>query len=282
MANTPGMTLAARRTWTPLLVTQLVVTLAVLVSGVTGAGVLRGRDGGGDVLQIVQAASTSAAKQPTLRATFSFHISGSGVDITTKGDMLVDTVRKVSTGTVEAPIVGRLTTVSSDGASYVKLPDNRADALGHHWLALRLLAAGAPAAVGGQDPLAALQLVSDPKTVVHVGQERIRGVATEHYRVQLDPARLADSVSKSGLNISLPPGALASLKNAGIDLWVDDDNLPRRMKMSFDVASVKADLSFDYLDYGKPFTVTVPAASDVTEVSSVQEFGTMLAGAVRR
>lgn len=282
MANTAAMIQQNRRRWTPLILTQLVVVLAVLVAGVTGAGVLRGRDGGGDVLQIVQAASTTAAKQPTFRAAFSFHVSGSGVDVTSTGSMLIDTVRKVASGTIQAPIVGTLSTVSAGDVTYTQLPGGRADAAGHHWIGLRLLKAGAAAPVGGQDPLAALKLISDPKKVVKVGTERIHGVQTDHYSVLLDPARFADTLAKSNLNLSVPPGALDSLKDAKINLWIDSKNLPRRMTIDFAISSVKATLSFDFLDYGKPFTVTVPAASDVTEVSSVQEYGALLAGAVRR
>ena len=267
-----------RRTWTPQLVTQLVVVLAVLAAGVTGAGLLRGREDGGDVLRIVQAASASAARQPTLRATFTFRVSGSGVDVTSTGDVLVDTVRRISSGTVTAPGVGALDTVSSGGVSYARLPGGRADAAGHHWVALRLLRPGVLPPVGGQDPLSALKLVSDPKKVEVLGGERINGVSTQHYRVQLEPNRLAGALATSGLSISIPPGALDALKSARIELWVDAKNLPRRMTMTFAMSSLKASLAFDYLDYGKAFEVTLPPVTDVTEVTSVQQLGAALVG----
>lgn len=271
-----------RRTWTPQLLTQLVVVLAVLVAGVAGAGVLRSRHDSGDVLKIVQAASSTAAKQSTFRATYLFRIEGNGVNIETTGNLLEDTARQIASGTVTAPILGQISMVSAAGVTYTQLPGGRADASGHHWLSFTVLKPGTQAPIASQDPLAALKLVSDPKKVLDVGRERIHGISTEHYRVQLDPARLADSLAKSNLNLSIPPSALDSLKGSAVDLWLDGKNLPRRMEMTFNVSGVKAFMHFDYLDYGKPFDVTAPPATDVTTYSSPQEFGAALAQAVQQ
>ena len=51
-----------RRRWTPAILTQLVVVLAVLLAGVIGAVTFPSRDSGKDVLSVVQAASESAAR----------------------------------------------------------------------------------------------------------------------------------------------------------------------------------------------------------------------------
>lgn len=284
MAKQTGMTQpskldARRRTWTPLLVTQLVVVLAVLVSSLTSAGVLRSRQGGNDVLSVVQAASTSASAQPTLRATYRFVISGAGIDVTSKGEVLIDTVRKVTSGTFQVPGLGDLIVVSSGDVAYARLPDGRSDAAGNHWLSYR--SPQGAAALGGQDPLAFLRLVGDPAMVKAVGKATVHGVGTTHYRVTLDPKRLADAVATSGSGFTLPPGALDQLKGAVVNLWVDDDKLPRRLAMSFTVQQVKASFTFEFRDYGQPVNVTLPAADDVAEVSSPKELGARLAALLK-
>jgi hypothetical protein len=264
-----------RRTWTPMLLTQLLVILAVLVAGVTGAA-LRGKDDGKDVLSVVQAASTTAAAQKTMRATYEFRLSGSGLDVKSGGSMLTDLARKVAAGTVSSPGIGEIEVRSVDGVSYMQLPGDRTDAAGHHWVAYRVMKPGA--VVGAQDPLTMLKLISDAKGVEDVGDAKVNGVETTHYRVHIDPARFEDAVADSGTNITIPPGTFDQLKDAVSEVWIDDDNLPRRMAMSFQIQQAKMSMRFDFLDYGEPVDVTAPDSSDVTEVGSPLELGRLLSG----
>jgi hypothetical protein len=262
-----------RRTWTPLLLTQFVVILAVLVAGVTGAA-LRGHDDSKDVLSVVQAASTTAAAQKTMRATFEFRISGSGIDVASTGEMVSDTAHGLASGTFTEPGVGDLEVRAVDGFSYTKLPGGRADTAGHHWLSYRARKAGTT--VGGQDPLTMLKLIGDPQKVESLGGEKVNGVDASHYRVDIDPARLGAAIAASGANITVPPGALSQLKDAVAEIWIDSENLPRRLTMSLGIQQVKTSFRFDFFDYGKPVQVTAPESSDVTEVGSPLELGKML------
>jgi hypothetical protein len=264
-----------RRTWTPTLLAQLAVILAVLLSGVAGAA-WRGHDDSKDVLSVVQAASTTAAAQKTMRATMEFRISGAGIDVTSRGDMVADVARQLMSGTFTAPGLGSVESRSIGGVSYTRLPGGRADAKGHHWVSYRALKAGAP--VGGQDPMAFLKLVGDPQKVDNVGDEDVNGVTATHYRVHMDPAKLGAAVAKSGANITVPPGTFEQVKDATADLWIDDNNLPRRMSMAMGIQQVKASFRFDFFDYGKPIDVTAPDSSDVTELGSPQEIGKALSG----
>lgn len=279
MSNTGVMTQPLRprqRTWTPIVLTQLVVVLAVLVSGVAGAGVLRGRaDGGGkDVLQVVSAVGANAVAQETFRSTFEMRITGSGLDITSTGEALYDNVRKVSSGSVEAPVIGRLEFVSVGDTGYLKLPGGRADAAGKHWVSFT--SPQGASAVGAQDPLAFLKLLGDPDQVRTVGDEEVNGVQTSHYAVELDPERLLAEIAKNPSAPAIPAGALDQFEDASIDLWVDEQNLPRRMRMEFSVQKVKASFRFDFLDFGGSVDVDVPAADDVRRVTNVAELGPLL------
>ena len=263
-----------RRTWTPVLLTQLVVIVAVLLAGVTGAALRGHGKDSKDVLSVVKAASTTAAAQKTMRATYEFRISGSGIDVTSTGTSVADLARRISSGTVTFPGMGDVEVRSIGDIAYMQMPNGRADAQGHHWASYRLPNAGATA--GGQDPLTMLKLVSDPEKVEQLGDAKVNGVQTSHYRVHIDPDRLKATVAQSGLNVTLPPDALEATRDAVMELWIDDDNLPRRMSMSLAVQQVKSSFRFDFFDYGKPVEVTAPDSSDVTELGSPLELGKIL------
>ncbi|MEO6204515.1 MAG: hypothetical protein ABIO67_03905 [Mycobacteriales bacterium] len=140
------------RRWTPLLITHLVVVLAVMFSAVASAGLMRNRDGDADVLSVVRSAGSAAAAQPTFRSTMTSRISGSGVDIVTRSEALVDTVRALSSGTVQLPgIAAPLKVVSSGAVTFVQLPKSRTDSSGKHWLSLT--SPEGASSLGTKDPL---------------------------------------------------------------------------------------------------------------------------------
>ena len=264
-----------RRTWTPMLLTQLVLIVAVLVAGVTGAA-LRGGEESEDVLSVVQAASTTAAAQKTMRATYEIRLSGAGIDVTSTGTMVTDNARRLASGTLSAPGLGEIEVRSIAGVGYMQLPNGQADASGHHWLSYSVLKPGAT--VGTQDPLAMLRLVGNPESVEDAGDEQVNGVQTAHYRVHMDPARLQTAIADSGVNITVPPDAFKEMKDAVSEVWIDEDNLPRRMAMSLRIQQVTSSYRFDFFDYGKPVEVVAPDSSDVTEVASPLEVGKLLSG----
>lgn len=284
MTNSAGMTQpwlldrpsqGPRRTWTPLLLTQLVVILAVLAAGVAGAA-LRGGAQDKDVLSVVQAASTTAAAQRTMRASYEMRIQGAGLDVRSTGEIVTDQARGLSSGRFTAPGLGELEIRSIGGVGYMRLPDGRADAKGNHWISYRAFQPGA--VTGGQDPMTMLKLLGDPTKVDDAGEQDVNGVKASHYRVFIDPARLAAELAKSGLNFGIPPGTIEQMKEPVVDLWVDDANLPRRMTMSVRIQQVKATFRFDFFDFGKPVEVTAPDSGDVTAVASPLELGKVLRG----
>jgi hypothetical protein len=265
-----------RRWWTPAVLTQLVVVVATLGAGLAGAATVHGRDGGRDVLSIVQAASASTAGQPTLHAAFVMRLSGAGFEVATSADELIDQVRSVSTGTLQAPTLGSLKLVSGNGFAYVQLPDGRADAAGHHWLALR--APRGAASLSGQDPLAFLKLIADPKDVTRVGTDAVQGVDCTHYTVALDATRLGDLVAKGGSGVSVPSGTFEQVTTAGIQLWIDHRNLVRRMDVQMAIGQMHMSMRLDLSDYGRPVDVQLPSTGDVSELSSPMQLGQALAG----
>lgn len=264
------------RRWSTVLIAQLAVVVVVLAATLVTVGLLR-RSNGNDELSVVKAASSSVGSQDTLRATYELHISGSGLDVSSKGEMLLDQESKLSSGTIQAPGLGELKMVSAAGVAYVQLPEGRVDASGRHWLSFR--SPDGMAAAGAQDPLAVLRLMGDPDKVETVGRETLHDVDTTHYRVAVDPTRLADSIANSGQNITLPEGTFDTIEDANVDVWVDAKKLPRRLEMKFAIDKMSVSWIFEYHDYGVPVDITVPEPGDVAELSSAAELFTRIGAA---
>lgn len=158
---------------------------------------------------------------------------------------------------------------------YFRVPGGRVDAAGHHWLALTVPSGSAQSALGGQDPLAMVKLLAKPQGVTKVGNDKIHGTDTTHYRVQLDPQRLADLGSQVS-GFAVPPGAAEAVNNVTMDVWIDAANRPRRLRMGLRVQSVSMEMRVDVRDYGAPVTVTAPSPSDVTELPNMAALGPAL------
>jgi hypothetical protein len=261
-----------------MLLTQLLVILAVLVAGVTGAA-LRGSDDREekDVLSVVQAASTSASTAKSYRATFEMVAHTGQQQVRVTGEVLADVANHRQSGFFELPGLGRMNVVQLGDRGFFQLPNGDADDAGHHWLAVTVPGASAQAAIGGQDPSAYFKLLADPEDVRAVGDEDVNGATTTHYRVTLDPQRLADLGAKA-LGTTLPPGAADQLKDLHMDVWLDSDNRPRRMVMKLQQDGAGFSMTCNMLDYDGPVTVTEPAPTDITEVASPLELGKVLSG----
>ena len=161
---------------------------------------------------------------------------------------------------------------------------------GKEWVRLDLAKAAAregfdfaqlPGFAEGSDPrelLDFLRAVSSEVTLV--GTENVRGVETTHYFAVVDLEKaLADLARKSGDSSFLAQfqSVSAKLQNVPLDVWVDADYLVRRMVMDLSVSvpgesgQVKASVSMELFDYGKPVSVEVPPASDVVDLSALQD-----------
>lgn len=286
VTNSPGMTQPwildrpaspPRRTWTPLVLTQLVVVVAVLLAGVVSAGVVRDSAPTVDVLKVVQAASSSTSSAKTFRATFEMVMDFGTTHVKVTGETLADLATKRSSSYFEMPPLGRMNVVQIGPRGFFQIPGGRTDAAGHHWVAVTVPGGSAQAALGGQDPAAFFKLLADPKDVSSLGQERVNGTDTTHYRVKLDPQRLADAGAKA-LGTPIPAGALDQIKNLGMDVWIDGDNRARRMTMGLKVGGGSVQMTMNVLDYDGAVTVTEPAHADVTQLANLSELGPVITG----
>ena len=180
----------------------------------------------------------------------------------------------------------RLDMVLRGATAYVKLPSSLASALGasRPWVELDLgKLSGIPGlssltdGPGTSDPTQALQMLrSSSGSDVNLGQQRVDGVETTHYRLEMSIDRLTDNLPAS--ERGAVQKALSELSVSGgvfpIDVWVDADHLIRRVVMSIDLslptgANFQETVIGDYSDYGPQSPPATPPANAVVDLTNL-------------
>jgi hypothetical protein len=160
---------------------------------------------------------------------------------------------------------------------YMKMP-SLTSALpgGKPWVKFDLRAAAKSAGVdlgslGAVDPKQGLQQLLASGDVKKIGTDTIGGVETTHYRAVIDMTRAAKVPAPQRKQLrQLLKGMHGS---APVDVWIDADGRVRRESMSFDygagLQNAQASMTMDFTDFGAPVDVAVPAADEVTDMSSL-------------
>jgi hypothetical protein len=129
-----------------------------------------------------------------------------------------------------------------------------------------------------------LRAASD--SVTQEGEESVNGVATTHYRAELNLDRLQGGLPADDQRlITRELSKLQQVTGSGtlpIDVWIDAHHLVRRMVMSLglhapDGPSLQETVTVDMTDYGPQPRPAVPSADHVADVGSL--LGSSLSGA---
>lgn len=151
-----------------------------------------------------------------------------------------------------------------DQAMYMKSADL---GTGDKWLKIDLSDPNSLFGMIGKatDPEVMFQALEAPKKLELVGAEDVDGVATNHYRITLDPAQYIKAMDLPKAMADMMPDELVT------EMWVDADNLPRKFSQSMDVPAVgggKPTTSTSegtYSDFGTDVEIEAPPADEVTE-----------------
>lgn len=270
MAEAPS-----RRNWLPVAAFGAVLAVIAVVAFV----VLGGPSGpaSADAATIVRATSSRAASVGSSNISIDMTMSVAGHTVHATGAGGFDYRHRTGSFSLTMPGVGNMQEVVTKRAMYIRMPDALAGALGGRpWMELRFSAmksAGVDmsklmSANPSGDPASMLRMLSKVQNVKQDGTENVRGVATTRYAVD---ATMLDMMRAQGVGNSIdlskmPPGFADSRLHMVVS--VDKTGLPRRMRMSMDLAGMGSlDMTMDLFDFGAPIGVTVPPKSIVTDIS---------------
>jgi hypothetical protein len=224
----------------------------------------------------VRAAYDKTAEAETARTTINMKLSAQGEPITTDGKGALDFQEGDSVMTITAggkSIEQRVV----DQVLYQKVPGQKVQG-GKAWMKVDLKKAAQSLDMNGQqigDPAqsAAYAKAITDKDVAKVGEEKIDGVDTTHYKVSVDLAKL--------------PGGARMRQQVGptlpMHVWLDGEGRLRRQQLDMTVrapasASAKPDdgaspqqitmtMVMNYSDFGTEVEVDAPPAGQVADVT---------------
>lgn len=146
-------------------------------------------------------------------------------------------------------------------AMYMKSPELGA---GDTWLKIDM---GDPDSLYGMigratDPEVMLRAMESPKKLELIGSEDVDGVATNHYRITIDPTRYLEAMGFPAALAGMLPQELVT------EMWVDGDDLPRKFAQTIAIGAGSGGASTTegtYSDYGTDVEIEAPPADQVTE-----------------
>ncbi|MFF1543610.1 hypothetical protein [Streptomyces sp. NPDC058291] len=109
------------------------------------------------------------------------------------------------------------------------------------------------------------------------GVETVGGVSTTHYTGTATVDAIRASYKDDATNVrQRTEKSLAQYEKLGVDeltmdLWVDAQDRTRQMRMQGFGRHGQLDLTFAFLDFGKPVTVKAPPASDTLDLAAEAE-----------
>ena len=91
--------------------------------------------------------------------------------------------------------------------------------------------------------------------IVRVGEERVRGVDTVHFRTTIDQPAV-------GASTGTGTGGEAT-RAVEVDVWLDEEDRFRRLRQSFHVDGTRFTSTFEVFDLGTPVSIDLPPEDQV-------------------
>lgn len=115
------------------------------------------------------------------------------------------------------------------------------------------------------DPEVMFEAMETPKKLELLGEEEVDGVATNHYRITIDPADYFEAMDLPAAMKEFMPQEMVT------EMWVDADNLPRRFTQTVETPSpsggepVASTTEGTYSDFGTDVDIEAPAADEISD-----------------
>lgn len=156
------------------------------------------------------------------------------------------------------------------GKLYAKVPEGSRDEMGagKPWVVVaadgtdpfsQVLGGSLTQLAAQNDPAHTLGEIRTAGTIVSAERTQLGGVAAEHYRVNLDLARLG-----TDLPAGLPPESAGRLGRFPVELWLDDTHRPLQIVLDLSpILQGDARITTRYTEWGAPVDVQPPPAGEV-------------------
>lgn len=279
--------------------TLALAILGLLVGGVLAALTTPG-DGSGDggEIDLIAHSAEAVADAGSFRASFAmgFDLPATpglpGGDMTMEGEGEFDDERPAGRITMRMGMAGEtieMEVLLVETMAYLKMGGfPGAEQFPTPWVSFDFAAVpGMSELLGGNlgtnDPSQFVDYLRGADGATEVGREDVRGVPTTHYRgvVNFEDALASlDDEDRDALRNSL--AALGNDIDFGsfefpVDVWIDDQGLPRRMSMAMDMGGLADEIpsgttmtfSMELYDFGIPVDVQAPPAHEVTDLTDM-------------
>ncbi|HEV2757906.1 MAG TPA: hypothetical protein VG318_19265 [Actinomycetota bacterium] len=170
------------------------------------------------------------------------------------------------------PGVGEMEMIVDGEYMYVKGPAFEAALEGKEWGRIDLSAAGTTGAGQfNQDPTQYLEwLRVAGANVEEAGEEDIDGTPTTHYKAEISVDSIVEQApdEETAQAIRSSFAVFGDVDALPVEVWVDEDDLPRRMTVSIDGSGetpVSTHIAMDFVEFGIP--VDVEAPESFTEIA---------------
>lgn len=263
--------------------------LAVSLTGCLGdGGTDKASDGtsasSGTKLTAVDALGKASEKSGTIKsfhATMTAKTSVSGQDTSMSGS--VDYQLKPELGmkmdfsnmTVAGKSMEGFQEILKGDSIYMKVPALSKQTSSKPWLKFSLSGLSAKSGIDVKgllnqaqqaDPAMSVKMLTASNDVNRVGSAQVGGVSTTHYAgtysIQQALAKL-DASQRDQAQKSLTQSGLDKM---AFDVWVDGDQLPRKIKLTTPPGSkLTMDTTMTYSNFNQPVSITAPPASEVTD-----------------
>ena len=236
--------------------------------------------GGQNATTIVSSSATKARDKGGARMEMTFVFSGGGQGgasfrSTSTGSGAFDFERR--RGSLTMKVAGTpggpgtsIQTVMDRSIVYMKCPGATSGAQWIRFDAAKL--SGVDPNSFGSDPSTTLDYVKSVSgDVEEVGKERVRGTETTHYRFTASVDRMLERVKPEARERQRQSFRQMGVSSIPVDVWIDDEGLPRKMVMKME--SIRGtnggsfEMTMEMFDYGKPVNVSLPSAAQAVELS---------------
>jgi hypothetical protein len=220
-------------------------------------------------LEVLAAAADKVSDAGSSAMTMTMTMDVDGDEVTAEGEGVFAWIEETGEMTVTMsgsgrPGEGEMDLIIDGDDVYMKMPPELGAGAGWY----RMDASGVGSGVGGanqlsQDPSQFVEFLrgASEDGVQDLGTEEVRGVSTHHYKAEisfekmLDQARDQEAVEAMRAQLE----AFGDVDSFPMEVWIDEDGLPRRMDVVMDMADIGAmDASIEMFDYGVEVDVRPP------------------------